>query len=206
MEIHHKRHRKFKLDPGKAALLVIDLQDYFTNKGSHAFIPASTNIIPKINELAATFHALDRPVIFTRHIDADPTNVMNRWWEDMITETDPLSQINDELDTRKSEILIKHQYDAFMNTDLEAFLKSKGITQVVITGVVTHLCCETTARSAFMRNFEVFFVTDCTAAKNIEHHNAAIFNLSYGFAVPVRYENIINTLSPFGERVGVRGD
>lgn len=173
---------------------MIDLQDYFTDKISHAYIPASAEIMPKIKELVQFFHRSDRPVIFTRHIDVDESNVMNRWWNDMIREDNPLSMINQGLNTDKGKIIIKHQYDAFYETGLEDFLQKHNVSQVVITGVVTHLCCETTARSAFVRNYEVFFVTDCAAAKNRENHKAAILNLSYGFARPVTHEEILNPL------------
>ena len=53
---------------------------------------------------------------------------------------------------------------------------------MVVSGVMTHLCCETTARSAFVRGFEVFFLIDGTATYNKEHHLATLLNLSHGFA------------------------
>lgn len=194
MKFEHTRHKKFIFSPQDAALLVIDVQDYFTDKRSHAFIPASAEIIPKIKELTEAFHAADRPVIFTRHLDTEPGNMMDRWWGEMIEEKDPLSELNRELDTDLGITIIKHSYDSFMGTDLEQILKERNVKQVVITGVVTHLCCETTARAAFMRNFEVFFVTDCTAAKDPKHHEAAIFNLAYGFAVPIECDTIVRWL------------
>jgi isochorismate hydrolase len=61
---------------------------------------------------------------------------------------------------------------------------------------MTHLCCETTARSAFMRGFEVFFTIDGTATYNEEHHWAALLNLAHGFATPVLVDEVV---SAFGE-------
>lgn len=191
MKIDYSRHKKFPLRLKSAALLAIDIQDYFTNKTSHAFVPMSAPIIPRINKLIETFKGAGRPVIFTRHIDADPTNLMSRWWADRIEENNPLSRLNKELNTEYGTTLIKHQYDAFLNTDLEEMLNEAKTEQVVVTGVVTHICCETTARSAFMRNFETFIVTDCTASYDQEHHKAAIFNLAHAFAVPVGYKDIL---------------
>lgn len=174
--------RKFKFNIKKAALLVIDLQDYFTDPRSHAYIAVSKVLIPKINKLIQKFHRAKRPVIFTRHIDVDPANVMSRWWNDNINEANPLSRLNKKLLTKLGRIIVKHQYDAFYKTGLEKILKAEGTEQVVITGVVSHLCCETTARSAFMRDFEVFFAEDATASYFKKHHNATIYNLSHGFA------------------------
>jgi len=188
--------REFKFDPKKAALLVIDVQEYFTRPGSHAYIPSSKKIISRINGLIEAFHEIGRPVIFTRHIDVDPKNVMSRWWKDSIRSSDPLSRLNGDILIRKRKIIVKHAYDAFFKTPLERMLKRSGATQVLITGVVTHLCCETTARSAFCRDFEVFFAVDGTAAYDKRHHKAAVYNLSHGFAVPVRCSKIRRACSP----------
>ncbi|XXG60368.1 hypothetical protein AAC387_Pa04g2295 [Persea americana] len=61
-------------------------------------------------------------------------------------------------------------------------LRDKGIEEVIITGVMTNLCCETTARDAFVRGFRVFFSTDATATSSREMHEATLLNLGYGFA------------------------
>ena len=60
----------------------------------------------------------------------------------------------------------------------------------MIAGVLTHLCCETTARSAFVRGFKVFFTVDGTATYYEDFHRATLLNLSHGFAVPVLVDDI----------------
>jgi len=102
-----------------------------------------------------------------------------------MTGDNPLMEIIKVLNDKRVLVLEKSQYDAFYHTDLYTLLSTKGIKQVVITGVITHLCCETTARSAFMRGFDVFFVVDGTATLNREFHLASLRNLSHGFAVLV---------------------
>jgi len=190
MPSESKRHLDFPFQIERAALLVIDMQRFFTNPSSHAHVPSSEKITININKLIELFSKKDRPIIFTRHIDTDMENMMNRWWGDSILETEKKSGICKKIDTSKGEIIIKHQYDAFLNTELEKKLRDKNVSQVVITGVVTHLCCETTARSAFMRNFETFFMTDATGSYDKEYHNASILNLSHGFAIPVDTKDI----------------
>lgn len=110
---------------------------------------------------------------------------MGTWWRDLITIENPLSAIIPEFDYSHRMLLRKNQYDAFHETSLEEILLRKNVSQVVISGVMTHLCCETTARSAFMRGFEVFFLVDGTATYNQDHHLATLLNLSHGFAKPV---------------------
>jgi len=66
---------------------------------------------------------------------------------------------------------------------------------LAVTGVMTHLCCETTARSAFMRGFDVFFAIDGTATYTEALHRAALLNLAHGFTLPVLTEEILASLN-----------
>ena len=91
-------------------------------------------------------------------------------------------------------VLSKHQYDAFYESNLESILGENEITDVVISGVMTHLCCETTARSAFVRGFQVWFTVDGTATYNREFHKATLVNLSHGFATPVLVDEVLAAL------------
>lgn len=105
-------------------------------------------------------------------------------------EDDPKSALIPELDIPSAVLLNKTQYDAFYETDLNEILARNHISQVVITGVMTHLCCETTARSAFVRGFNVFLPVDATATYNREFHQSSLQNLSHGFAVPLLTEDV----------------
>lgn len=65
-----------------------------------------------------------------------------------------------------------------------------GVKEVIVTGVMTNLCCETTAREAFVKGFRVFFSTDATATSSLELHDASLKNMAYGFAYLVDSERI----------------
>lgn len=177
------RHDNIHFQMDRAALLVLDMQDYFLDESSHAFIPSASAIVPNIWSLITSFHEAMLPVIFTRHID-DGSGMMPRWWRDTIRIDSPSSAIT-AFDSSRGTLVQKTQYDAFYNTELESILRGREVEQVVITGVMTHLCCETTARSAFVRGFEVFFCIDGTATYTEEVHLASLLNLSHGFAIPV---------------------
>lgn len=189
------RTNDFPFTPERSALLVLDLQTYFLDTHSHAYIPSATAIIPGINQLINVYTQRDLPIFFTRHIN-DPHNsaMMTRWWRDLIAADDPLSQISADIDISKGAIIEKSQYDAFYQTDLLEKLQDQGITQLVITGVMTHLCCETTARSAFMHGFEVFFPNDCTATYHEAFHRASLQNLAHGFAVLTTAAQILDQI------------
>ncbi|HZX09995.1 MAG TPA: isochorismatase family cysteine hydrolase [Acidobacteriota bacterium] len=185
----------FKIQKDKVALLIIDMQRHFCDPDSSFFVPQSNKLAEKLKTLVDSFSQYRRPIIFTRHIDSDKEdNLMLRWWSERIRKEDPMSEVVEILEPSRGTTIIKNQYDGFLHTELEKTLRDKGIRQVVICGVLTNLCCETTARSAFMRGFEVYFVKDGTATFNHAMHEASLLNLSYGFAVLTTIQDVIKIL------------
>ncbi len=188
-----------KIDPQLAALLVLDMQQYFLDPAAHAYIPSAPAIILNIQALINAFVECQRPVIFTQHINTpENAGTMLRWWRDLIRGANPLSIITPALDTRGHVVVIKSQYDAFYQTDLESQLHRQNVTQIVISGVMTHLCCETTARTAFMRGFDVFFTVDGTATYNEDFHRASLLNLAHGFATLMLARQLLEVFTPDG--------
>jgi len=187
--------------PSRSALLVLDMQAYFLEATSHAYIPSAEAILDGIVTLIKKSYTLGRPVIFTQQINtASNAGMMSIWWKDLLTSKNPLHKIVPEIDLSMGSLIQKSQYDAFYQTNLEEMLQSKGVMQVVICGVMTHLCCETTARSAFMRGFEVFFPVDGTATYNLAYHKASLLNLAHGFASVVLLKDILEAMR--GEHEG----
>lgn len=187
---------KDQLIPANATLLILDMQEFFHNKNSHAFIPSSEAIIKPIKLLAEKFIENDLPVIVTRHINTkDNAKQMDYWWRDILTEGSEFSRLIPEFDIPRTKLIVKSQYDAFYNTNLNELLREKNIEQVIITGVMTHLCCETTARSAFMRGYNVFFPIAGTATYNEEFHLATLTNLAHGFANITLIETLIQAFN-----------
>jgi isochorismate hydrolase len=178
--------RTANYDPSKSALLILDMQSYFLEPTSHAFIPSAPAIVPRLKALIESYYARNLPVIFTQHLNTlQDAGSMATWWKDLIRVEDPLSAIIPDFDFSNRFVLRKNQYDAFYETSLEEILRRIRVSQVVVNGVMTHLCCETTARSAFISGFEVFFTIDGTATYNQDHHLATLLNLAHGFATPV---------------------
>lgn len=177
--------------PLSSALLIIDLQKYFISEESHAYIPSVHAILPRIEELIDLYLQNNLTVILTQHInDEYNAGMMKKWWKELIYEDNVLSIIYPGIVRDNNIIIKKSQYDAFYQTRLDNILKSKGIKQIVIGGVMTHLCCDTTARSAFVHGYEVFFLIDGTASYTEQQHVSAIKNLSHGFVIPVLCHHI----------------
>ena len=189
---------KIDFKPEYCALLILDMQRYFLDESSHAHIPSALAIIPEVKSLMDAFLKNKLPVILTRHLNTKKdANLMDKWWQDLIIEENPLSEITPELKHPDAIVIKKTQYDAFYRTSLEDLLKKNGINQIVIAGIMTHLCCETTSRSAFVRGFEVLFTIDGTATYNENFHRASLLNLSHGFAIPVLCEEIKEQLRAY---------
>jgi ureidoacrylate peracid hydrolase len=78
-------------------------------------------------------------------------------------------------------VVTKHRYSAFYNTDLDSILRSHGIRTIILTGVATNVCVETTAREGFVRDYYVVLVADGTATYSPEDHQATLRNIDRFF-------------------------
>jgi isochorismate hydrolase len=191
----YRRHLALPLNLERPALLVLDMQEYFLQPRSHAFIPSAPAILPNIRALITYFTSQNCPIFFTRHLNTpENAGMMANWWQDLIERDNSLSLLTQQLDTNTGLILEKSQYDAFFKTDLESLLKEQFVSSIVICGVMTHLCCETTARSAFIHGFHVWFTIDGTATYTPEHHLATLQNLAHGFSTPVLVSEVLNAI------------
>lgn len=190
--IFRNKHKNFIFKPEKSALLILDMQKFFLEKKSHAYVPSAKYIVPNIKALIKYYHFNELPVIITKHaiINKCELGIMDKWWSDIISDDDKYSEIIEELHSENNIVLRKTKYSAFLNTNLNKVLKENGVEQLVICGIFTHLCCETTARDAFMRDYEVYFTIDGTATYNEKFHKASLLNLSHGFVIPVTTKEI----------------
>jgi ureidoacrylate peracid hydrolase len=171
--------------PQRAALLVIDMQKVFVDPEGDSFLPLSVEAGQRLAQVIESCRRVGVPVIYTRHVHHDPSRdggAMSRWWRSLITAGSAGAEIVDQLKPIESETVItKCRYSAFAGTRLEMILRSLKIEDLIIGGVMTNLCCETTAREAFVRDFNVFFLGDGTAAANSDLHTASLQNIAYGF-------------------------
>ncbi|HLD33160.1 MAG TPA: isochorismatase family cysteine hydrolase [Candidatus Nanoarchaeia archaeon] len=184
LQCFQKRWKPFTLQ--HTALLVIDMQNYFLDDKSHAFVPSSRHVLKNVLQLISLFRNHSQPIIFTYFAIAREADPIGNWWGDTVREDSFQSQIFPAFRPRENEYIFrKSTYDSFYRTELETILRSSNIKHVVVAGVLSNLCCETTARQAFIRNFSVFFALDATAAYTEEMHLATLKNISYGFATPI---------------------
>jgi nicotinamidase-related amidase len=136
------------------ALLVIDIQDSFKIDPARWASRNNPAFERNVTELIATFREASQPVIFVLHNDPDPG----------FRPGDPEVRLMDFLDRREHEpLIVKNTRNAFTSTDLQQRLDVLGVRKVVISGISTEQCCETTARVAADLGYDVDFVTEATA-------------------------------------------
>jgi len=190
---------RMELSFSKSALLVIDMQKFFLNPDSPTFTQGGVAIIDNIRLLIDEYRKAGRPVIYTCHVH-DPkgidAGIMKWWWEGMCVEGTPESFVIDELKPNHNEkVIYKHRYSAFYNTDLEVYLRGLKVDELVITGIMTNMCCESTARDAYYRDYKVFFLADATGSINEQMHLASLLNLSFGFAFVTTTHDILSSIA-----------
>ncbi|XP_004513396.1 nicotinamidase 2-like [Cicer arietinum] len=179
-------------NPKSCALLVIDMQNYFSSMGS--------SILHNLNTTITLCRRASIPVIFTRHRHKSPSDhgMLEEWWfGDLIVDGTEEAQLMTALDRNSGDTVVeKSTYSAFRKTGLEEKLVEMGVDEVIVTGVMTNLCCETTAREAFIRGFRVFFSIDATATSDIDLHEATLKNMAYGFAYFIDCHRLKQALIP----------
>jgi len=177
-EIASYNIRDAKPRASKCALLVIDMQRFFQSIASP--------IIGNVLSIIEACRSRDMRIIFTRHGHEDISEdggMLAEWWGDYIQYGSREWDLLEALRPGDNEtILDKKRYNAFHGTGLDESLIQIGGEDLIITGVLTNCCCETTARDAFVRDYRVFFVGDATATVNADLHLASLKNLAFGFA------------------------
>ena len=184
------------LKPSETALIVIDVQNDFCAPGGY-FEKTGADLAPidpavdHILTVIAAAREAGVMVMFVRSV-YDPVylsaaqNERRRrlGWDIPLCRDGTWGAEFYKVAPNAGEVIItKHRYDAFFNTDLELVLRTNGIRNVALCGVATNVCVESTARSAFFRDFEVVVASDCCAARNLPAHEAALENFRRHFGM-----------------------
>jgi ureidoacrylate peracid hydrolase len=160
----------FAVVPERTALVNVDLQNCFV-EGSPISAPDGLGVQDRINKLAAACRKAGILVIHTLHVvrpDGSNIGVMGEILPvvraGIINKGAKTADLHRGLVVEKGDILLdKPRFGAFHGTDLELILRSRGIDTIIVSGIATNVCCETTAREANVRDFRVFFLSDGTA-------------------------------------------
>lgn len=156
----------------------VDLQASFCS-AEYGFVDARGEaavdaVIDAVNAFLERYRATGRTPVFVRalHDEADTSPL---WAEKYDRRDRPLpcqpdtdgAEFATGLDVRDDDVIVtKHRYDAFYGTPLEVYLSSNDVTELVVGGVATEVCVESTVRSAYDRDYRTTVLADCTATRD----------------------------------------
>ena len=199
-----------ELDPTRTALVVIDLQHAFMNEAiDFAVVPAARDIVPAVNRLAAVVRESSGGVFWVKMTHDE--RCLTEWSvaHQMVTAAMKEKRIAalsegtlghelwPALEVRpEDEIVRKYRYSAFLpgTSDLPDRLRARGFDTVLITGTVTNVCCESSARDANMTNFRTVMVSDGNAANTQAEHDASLTAFYNTFGDVMDTDMIIDSL------------
>jgi nicotinamidase-related amidase len=142
------------------ALLVIDVQHEYFDPESPLVIPDGPAVLLRLSELMSAFREAEAAIIHVHHQEAAEAEVFAAGSENVV----PMAEV---APLPGEPVVVKSMPGAFDGTDLDAVLEENGAKTLVVAGFMTHMCCDSTAREAQGRGYEVLFLSDGTATRDL---------------------------------------
>ena len=193
----------FPVIPSRLALVNVDIQNIFVKVSA----PDGLTVLERINRLAGVCREAGIVVFHLRHTIPAGLNggvlgeifpVVNQGFLDRDSEA---ASFHKDLFIDPRDILLeKPHYGGFYDTNLELQLRRRGVDAIIITGIETNVCCETTAREAMVRDFRVFFLSDGTTTGGVqgmtrdEVQRASLATLRNNFAQVLSVDEMIEKI------------
>lgn len=183
-------------NPASTALLLIDVQKEYILEGRPLFIADAPRVIDRLAKALALWHRHGWPVVHIHHEEAADAK--------LFAKGSTAQQPHRALVIRPEDgLIVKSRPGAFYDTDLEKLLRGKNANAVLIGGFMTHPCCDSTAREAAARGFQVYFPTDGTSAPPLPNRGfgaltssqvkAQVFTVMQSFATVAPLEELLPT-------------
>ena len=210
------------IDPARTAMVVVDMQEAFVAEGAVAEIPMARRIVPNINRINTVLRQAgglvvwvvstygpkpeDRWPIMYDHIFDEATGQRFRA---ALSEGAPSHPVYAPLEQQSGDVTVsKNRFSAFVgsNGKLEELLHARGVDTLIITGTVTSVCCESTARDAAMRNFKTVMAADANAGRDDEEHWASLANILLGFGDVYSTDEVISLIEAGAARASAAAE
>ena len=201
-------------EPGRTALVVVDMQRGFLDVGEAMEVPPAREIVPVIQSLLSVFRAKRLPVVFTEFVysEAVPVLIGSLHPEhrpappgaprgfglpsSSCLEGTASAETVPDLASRPGEIVVrKRGYDAFSGTFLDGALRARNVTSLVVTGTMTDICVLATVTAALHREYRVTVVEDGVATLWPEIQRATLDIVGRAFGRVVSSKHVLDTLT-----------
>lgn len=204
-----KPHSVTKLDPSDTALVIVDMQNFYMKEGASSYCPFAQAIVPNVNRLADAARRFGIPVVWLRNVTNSAA--FKSWTRhyDRMTQARidirkrELAKDGDgfrfwhEMDVRPTDRKVeKTRYSAFIPgaSNLANILGEYSADTLIICGVATNVCVESTARDAMMMNYRTIIIEDACAANTTEAHEVSLNSLYLNFGDVQTTDMIIEAL------------
>ena len=194
-----------------AALVIVDMQNDFVRVGAPLEVSDARATIPAHQALIGAFRARDLPIVYTKFVSHPEYYLLWEWSPECLPETKccwkghvrsyqdagPLecTDIIDEIYPEPGDAIVdKFGYGAFHDTDLDPLLRKRNIEALVVTGTVTQICVEETAREAFHHGYKTTLVADAVSSFDADLHAATLKNFAMKFGWVERSDTLIARL------------
>jgi nicotinamidase-related amidase len=205
----------FRILPERTCLIIVDMINAFLKPHSRLEVAGGRELIPRLSRLLEACRQAEIPVIFLKmafrsdradvgvHVAFRPEMAD----QDILVEGTEDVEFYDGIKPGSGDIVIvKRRFSAFAGTDLDLILRSRGIDTLIIGGVATNICCESTARDARMKDYKVIFLSDGNAPMTFpdmgwgkisaeEIQKVVLTTMAFAFAQVLPVEEVIRRIS-----------
>jgi ureidoacrylate peracid hydrolase len=203
------------IDAGRAALVVVDMQNYFVAEGFPLEVPLARAIVANINRLAQAMRAAGGAVVWVQTTASGAIEHWGNHHKHMLTpervgnrlagldETSDGFKLYSELEALPGDLRVKKiKYSAFIagSSDIDTQLRRSGIDTVLIAGAATNVCCESTARDAMLLDYRVIMLSDANATWTDEEHAATLNSFIMFFGDVMSTDEAIARIVPVARR------
>lgn len=216
-----KPHAIGTIDALHTALVVIDMQNYYVADGFPSGTAQAREVVPNINRMSAAVRAAGGKVVW---VQTSAANAMKYWPNhhnhnltaenaarrlNCLSENHEGYKLYSKLDAHPSDIRAsKTMYSAMLpgeSSNLLQVLRENELDTLLIAGTKTNVCCESTARDAYMLDFRVVMLSDCTATSSDEEHAATLNTFQLYFGDVMTIDEVTARMKPTTERTASAG-
>lgn len=190
-----------KIDPKHTALVVIDMQNDFCADGGHLhrkdgqvehlqeIVPALLTLIDKAREVGVKIFF----IISDYNEDYLHAPIKEQFGDSRFTLGGSWGAEFYKVRPEKGDLVItKHTYDAFIGTELDSELRAHGTITLIVTGIISNVCVESTARTGFTMGYNIILAEDCVGYRRKNLHDATLENISRYFGIVTTSEELLS--------------